>query len=357
MKLSIVIPVYNTEKYLPACLDSVGAQTLRDFELICVDDGSTDSTPAILREYASKDSRIKIISKPNSGYGNSVNVGIRAARGTFLAILEPDDYIAPTMYEKLCDAAEKNRVPVAKCTWDLFWEENGVETARVRWHVPHGLPGRKIFSPREHPEMIADAPGIWAAVYKRAWLLDNDIFCLETPGASFQDTAFGLKVFFSASSMTYVPEALHSYRQTNPNSSTNSVGKKAHFVFEEFEETKRWLEARGDWTAETRALLFKKKACAYACWLAEKVGPEFPEIHRRMRDDLKREYKFFSGTRPAVFSPEEWERRVSDMIREPPKNFFGKKLLVRLAAMFILNRAARKRFRARHLNLDPRFKK
>ena len=75
-KVSIIVPVYNTEKYLAQCLDSIINQSLKDIEILCVDDGSTDSSPEILKEYAKKDSRIRIIQKPNAGYGNSMNLGI-----------------------------------------------------------------------------------------------------------------------------------------------------------------------------------------------------------------------------------------------------------------------------------------
>ena len=92
-KVSVIIPVYNVEKYLRQCLDSVINQTLKDIEIICVDDGSTDNCPNILDEYAAKDARIKIIHKKNEGYGKAMNVGISHASGEYIGIVEPDDYI------------------------------------------------------------------------------------------------------------------------------------------------------------------------------------------------------------------------------------------------------------------------
>ena len=100
-KISVIVPVYNAEKYLRQCLDSIVSQTLRDIEIICVNDGSTDASLSILEEYAAKDSRIVVISKPNAGYGHSMNMGLDKATGEYMGIVDADDYILPTMYETL----------------------------------------------------------------------------------------------------------------------------------------------------------------------------------------------------------------------------------------------------------------
>lgn len=101
VKVSVVIPVYNTERYLRRCLDSVRAQTLEDLEIICVDDGSTDSSPYILREYGEKDKRIHLIYKENGGVVSARNAGIEAAAGRYIGFVDSDDWIEPQMYENL----------------------------------------------------------------------------------------------------------------------------------------------------------------------------------------------------------------------------------------------------------------
>ena len=87
-KVSILVPVYNVERFLPQCLDSLVAQTLEDIQIICINDGSTDGSLEILERYAAQDSRIEIIDKPNSGYGASMNCGLDAARGEYIGITE-----------------------------------------------------------------------------------------------------------------------------------------------------------------------------------------------------------------------------------------------------------------------------
>ena len=110
--VSLLIPVYNVEKYLAECLDSALAQTLSDIEIICIDDGSTDASGAMLDEYAKKDPRVKVIHKQNSGYGASMNRGLDAATGEFIGILESDDTMLSNGLEVLFNAAKKHGVNI-----------------------------------------------------------------------------------------------------------------------------------------------------------------------------------------------------------------------------------------------------
>ena len=112
--VSILVPICNVQKYLRECLDSIIEQSLVDIQIICIDDGSTDLSPAILDEYRHKDPRIEVITKPNSGYGNSMNCGLDIARGKYIGIVESDDIASKTMFEDLFRLAEEHRVDVVK---------------------------------------------------------------------------------------------------------------------------------------------------------------------------------------------------------------------------------------------------
>ena len=107
-KVSILMPACNVEKFLKECMDSVVNQTLKDIEIICIDDGSRDSTGNILDEYAQKDNRIKVIHKANSGYGHSMNVGLQNATGEYIGIIETDDFADLNMFDELYKAAKEN---------------------------------------------------------------------------------------------------------------------------------------------------------------------------------------------------------------------------------------------------------
>ena len=116
-KVSVLVPVYNVEKYVGMCLDSLLCQTLKDMEIICIDDGSTDNSSAILAEYAKRDSRIIIITKENTGYGASMNLGLSRAKGEYIGIVESDDYALPEMFEQLYIKAQENELEVVKTNY------------------------------------------------------------------------------------------------------------------------------------------------------------------------------------------------------------------------------------------------
>ena len=106
VKVSVIIPVYNAEKYVKDALESVMVQSLTEIEILAVDDGSTDRTGEILEDYSQKDERIRVIHKKNTGYGNTMNVGMDHARGKYLAVLESDDRMLPDMLKNLYTVAE-----------------------------------------------------------------------------------------------------------------------------------------------------------------------------------------------------------------------------------------------------------
>ena len=120
-KVSVVVPVYNVEKYLEQCLDSIVNQTLKDIEIICVDDGSTDKSGEILDKYVTEDDRVKVIHKKNSGYGNSMNIGFDAAQGEYIGIIESDDYAELNMFESLYECAVENNLDVVKSEYFFYF--------------------------------------------------------------------------------------------------------------------------------------------------------------------------------------------------------------------------------------------
>lgn len=114
VKVSIVVPICNVEKYLDECLTSIANQTLKEIEIICVDDGSKDNSLKIAKRWQKKDKRFIVITKKNSGYGNTMNVGIDNAHGEYLGIVESDDYVDKHMFEVLYTVAKSNDLDVVK---------------------------------------------------------------------------------------------------------------------------------------------------------------------------------------------------------------------------------------------------
>ncbi|MDR2066733.1 MAG: glycosyltransferase family 2 protein [Endomicrobium sp.] len=124
LKVSVIIPVYNTEEYLKQCLDSVCNQTLKDIEIICINDGSSDGSLSILKEYASKDKRIIVISQDNQGAGAARNVGLEVAKGKYVAFVDSDDWVELNMLEKLYPKAEETSADIVLHLYRNFYEDS-----------------------------------------------------------------------------------------------------------------------------------------------------------------------------------------------------------------------------------------
>lgn len=237
-KVSVLVPVYNMERYLAQCLDALCGQTLEDIEIIAVNDGSTDSSGDILARYAAADERIRVISKPNSGYGASMNRGLDEARGEFVGIVEPDDYPDLVMFEKLYRAAVKHDCDLVKCN---YYEH--FETHESIMRTFDGFSYATPFCPADQPRVICTIPSIWTGLYRRSMLEDAGIRFRETPGAAFQDTGFTMKAWFAADRAVLVRRPLLHYRMDNPGSSVKTMDK-ALTVCEELAEAEAFLRAR-----------------------------------------------------------------------------------------------------------------
>src|SRR5277367_1105025 len=129
-KVSVIVPIYKVEQYLMPCLETIVTQTLRDLEIILVDEGDHDVCYAIMKLYESEDSRVKVIHQKCGSYGNAVNLAIDAAQGEYIAIVEPDDLLEPTMYEELYKIAREADADIAKCSYSEYRAEHGTATKR-----------------------------------------------------------------------------------------------------------------------------------------------------------------------------------------------------------------------------------
>lgn len=168
---SIIVPVYNNDKYLKECLDSILAQTLKSLEIICIDDGSTDKSADILDSYAKEHSQIKVFHNKNYGYGYSINFGITKASGEYIGIVESDDMVLPEMFETLYNAAVKNCCEIVKSNFYYYWSNSKRVLQQV---MPLDSIG-EVFRPQEKTSIFLSMPCIWAAIYKRTFLVENNI--------------------------------------------------------------------------------------------------------------------------------------------------------------------------------------
>ncbi|MEI0608166.1 glycosyltransferase, partial [Brachyspira pulli] len=242
IKVSIVVPIYNVSEYLRECLDSIVNQTLKDIEIICVNDGSTDNSLEIIKEYSKKDSRIIIIDKPNSGYGHSMNVGIDRATGKYIGIVEPDDYVKLDMYETLYNEAEKNDVNIVKSDFYRFTGSN--DKINLKYHSITNNKKQyynKILSPSNDIEVFNFYMMNWTGIYKTEFIKLNKIRHNETPGASFQDNGFWFQNFTLTDTIYFIDKAFYYNRRDNPNSSVHNK-EKVFCIKHEFDFIKNFLE-------------------------------------------------------------------------------------------------------------------
>ena len=151
--VSVLVPVYNTAKFLPVCLDSLLSQTLEDIEIICLNDGSTDNSLDILLDYHPRDSRICVVDKPKAGYGATMNLGVSLARAPYVGILESDDFAEPTMFEKLYRFTSSQNCDLVKCNY--FEHSDGVD---VEQRPFDGFPYGQVFDPRENIWILTVLP-------------------------------------------------------------------------------------------------------------------------------------------------------------------------------------------------------
>lgn len=242
-KVSVLMPAYNVEDYIRECMDSVLSQTLTDIEVICIDDGSKDSTGSILDEYAAEDNRVSVIHKDNTGYGNSMNIGLDNATGEFIGIVETDDFIEKNMFERLYNLAVDKNVDVIKANYYDYFSKKP-EKCRKTGTLDIARQYNKVFAPKDNQRVFMVAPCIWSGIYKRDLIKKNDIRFTETPGASYQDTGFAFKIWSCADSVYLTEEAYLHYRRDNENSSVNSRGK-AFCICDEYDEIEKFIERRG----------------------------------------------------------------------------------------------------------------
>ena len=226
MKLSIIVPVYNAEKYLRPCLDSLIDQKLDDYEIIAINDGSRDSSESILKEYEVRyPDRFRFLTVENGGQGRARNLGLSLARGEYLGFVDSDDIVERDMYKKLLTAAEQEGASLAVCDFRNFYED-GREELCVRWDADNpvfaaGSCCNKLFR-RDAVEDIRYPEGLW-----------------------YEDFSFSAKALLKAGKIAYVPEALYHYRCRESSTMNNNNAAKNLDILRVMEDLEIFTRAIG----------------------------------------------------------------------------------------------------------------
>ena len=225
-KVSIIVPTYNVEPYLVECMESITNQTLSDIEIICINDGSTDGSLAILKSYAEKDSRIILVDKENGGYGIGMNIGLEKATGEYIGIVEPDDFVPVNMFGDLYKIASENDLDFVKADFYRFERASNGDMFLTYNHLDRkDMYYNQIFNPSETPEAVRFIMNTWSGIYKKSFLDEYGIRHNETPGASFQDNGFWFQTFAFAKRAMIINKPYYMNRRDNPNSSVKNMQK------------------------------------------------------------------------------------------------------------------------------------
>lgn len=301
--VSVVMPIYNVENFLKKSLESVLNQTLKNIEIICINDGSTDGSLDIINYFALKDERIVVFNKNNSGYGNTMNIGIRIAKGEYIGILEPDDFMDYDMIEKLYKEAKKYDLDVVKSNYFNYKTSSNTNTFV---NVLGKFNYNKIISSEDNKYICNIRPCIWSAIYKKQLLIKNKIFFNETPGASYQDTAFSFKVWVNAKKVEFVKPAYLHYRTDNDNSSEHST-EKVFNICDEFQSIQSYLNSDTKLRNKYSKILQPLKLDVYN-WNFERISNNYKEVFRDQiaLDFIKADYEGFLDK--SYFSESQWNQ-------------------------------------------------
>lgn len=219
-QISVIVPAYNVEKYINKCFESIVAQSFCDFEVIVLNDGSTDQTLNLIREWEQKDFRFKVIDKKNEGVGVTRNLGLSLAKSPYVIFIDPDDYLHPLMLEKLFLTISNNRAPLAICGYyDCF------EDSDEQYEILMPKFETQYVNLNQHKELLIKInPAPWNKLIKRAVLQENNLN-FPTDYRS-EDLAFTLKLLAHCEGVAVVDEPLYYYLANRANNVSSTYDER-----------------------------------------------------------------------------------------------------------------------------------
>ncbi len=245
--VSIVIPVYNSEKYVGVCLDSLIRQTYAKLEIICVDDGSNDSSREIICEYMERDKRVQLITQRHKNAGRARNNGLEMAQGEFIAFLDSDDFFEPALVEKMVEKITATQSDCVICRTTYFDNESGNynEMGLKRFHKMQ-IPDWNNFSRKDIPDYIFQLSACaWDKLYRLSFIKENSLQFQEQQANN--DMLFVYKSYVLANRMAICDDVAVRYRMNNTESIQGSWGKYWPCIFSGFRSLKEWLREMCLW--------------------------------------------------------------------------------------------------------------
>ncbi|MDR1014419.1 MAG: glycosyltransferase [Coriobacteriales bacterium] len=279
--VSVVVPCYNAGRYLAQCLESILGQSHTGLEVVCLNDGSTDGSLAVMQEYAERDVRVVVVDKPNEGYGATCNRGIDEASGTYISIVEPDDWIEQGMYEDMLAFASRFASPpdmVKTPYWRILMPDTP-QQRKLNCSYRHRIrPPCQPFEIGVAPHLLCHHPSIWSALYRKAFLDDCGIRFMPIPGAGWADNPFLIETCCQARSIVYLDRPYYCYREETPESYAAFARNHTLVPFQRWNEQMDVLE-RLNVTDEGVLRAQNSRGFTYLAGITAEVPLEDPALH------------------------------------------------------------------------------
>lgn len=250
--MSVIIPIYNGEKYLEQCLESILDQTLKEFEVICVDDGSTDGTTRILDKYIMMDQRIQVYHQSNQYAGVARNTGMKYAKGKYILFLDGDDFFENKMLEKMYAQIERDNADICVCDGYKYDDQNGTFVKGIEYLDAKRIPEKVPFSIKEEGEVIFNftTMHLWNKMFRFAFIKEQGI--KFKPYRIQEDTGFVMHALSTAKRISIIKDRLFYYRMNTKTSLTDSLSEDIFAGYIAFKEAKRELIERGVYSKEVQ---------------------------------------------------------------------------------------------------------
>ena len=246
IKVSVIVPVYNVQAYLPDTLKSIRQQTLKEIEIICVDDGSTDDSVQIIHEQMKEDNRINCLQQKNSYAGVARNHGFLKAAGEYVIFWDADDLFDPSALEKMYDKAKSNDADICVCAGQKLMEDTGKYILTDVYLQKKWLPEKEVFSRKDIPDHIfAFATNVpWNKMYKREFVQKYDLKFQNLRQAN--DTYFVIMSLYFAEKIVTVKDRLITYRSNNSSSLTGKASDTQYCAYDSYKATWEELKKQKD---------------------------------------------------------------------------------------------------------------
>ncbi|MBE5875471.1 MAG: glycosyltransferase [Lachnospiraceae bacterium] len=324
--ISVIVPVYNMEKYLDRCMKSVLEQTYRNLEIILVDDGSTDASPQMCDEYAMKDNRVKVVHKQNGGLSDARNAGLTIATGTYIGYVDSDDWIESDMYECMYSACVENQAEVAVCRYASVYPDRTVKAGTGNIYVfnKEELVDKYISDDDE----IIIYNSVWSKLFHRS-IVEGELFPV---GHNSEDIMYTTRSFCKAARGVYIDRCLYHYVQDREGSIMNTNRTERMFR----DEIPFWRahikcirEMMSSHLGDKAAYWFYRRMLAYyldlvRCADTKAAARQLADMIRSEKQEVKRVYRQLAITggdkvrmqifmmRPGIYY---WVNRIYGFLR------------------------------------------